>query len=411
MKKTANAAARERSRLSREFYPFLIMISCFSLLQLVYSTFLSTYTLAVTGSARNVKIFNIILAACQPVSMIAAVVMIRRVSAIRTQQLGLMLIVLVNVYLLADVENAANNIYWVSAVQSIANGFYFTTYACQYVSYTTNENRDRAAGLTNLVTNALSLAFSIGSSLLFSFCPDAAGYRILFLISFVISLAALAISFKLSPLDALGSDRRVYYLHAHRVLMGDKWARASMVVSMIDGMRAGVLTFFLNILLYSMIDSEALVGLNTFLTMLCGIVASALYARFVHVETRYRSAQLSIAAMLLVTLGLIVRMSPTTIILYGAFNALMLPFYSTPLINVYWTVLEKVPGLSFCRAETHAAREVYYGLGRIIGVALTLVLPATGMGSAIVLLCLMATQYLGLYLSRGIMRDLDKTPI
>ena len=43
--------------------------------------------------------------------------------------------------------------------------------------------------------------------------------------------------------------------------------------------------------------------------------------------------------------------------------------------------------------------------------ALTLVLPATGMGSAIVLLCLMATQYLGLYLSRGIMRDLDKTPI
>ena len=164
MKKLPNTASKERSRLSREFYPFLIMISCFSLLQLVYSTFLSTYTLAATGSARNVKIFNIILAACQPVSMIAAVVMIRRVSAIRTQQLGLVLIVLVNVYLFVDVENAANNIYWVSAVQSIANGFYFTTYACQYVSYTTNENRDRAAGLTNLVTNALSPAACCSAS-------------------------------------------------------------------------------------------------------------------------------------------------------------------------------------------------------------------------------------------------------
>jgi hypothetical protein len=39
----------------------------------------------------------------------------------------------------------------------------------------------------------------------------------------------------------------------------------------------------------------------------------------------------------------------------------------------------------------------------VIGVLLTMVLPATGAGAAKVLLCLIATQHLGLYLSKSIM--------
>jgi hypothetical protein len=73
------------------------------------------------------------------------------------------------------------------------------------------------------------------------------------------------------------------------------------------------------------------------------------------------------------------------------------------LINVYWTMLEKLPELRCCRPKTHAAREVYYGFGRVIGVLLTMVLPATGAGAAKMLLCLIATQHLGLYLSKSIM--------
>ena len=48
------------------------------------NTFLSTYTLATTGSTENVKVFNIILALGQPFAMIATIVMIRKYSAIRT---------------------------------------------------------------------------------------------------------------------------------------------------------------------------------------------------------------------------------------------------------------------------------------------------------------------------------------
>ena len=397
--------------LSPEFFPFLIMASCFSMVQLMLATFLSTYTLAATGSAQNVKIFNIILAVGQPVAMIAAVVMVRRSSAIRSQQLGLVLIMLVNAYLFFAVESAAKHIFLVSAVQSTANGFYFTTYACQFVNYTTNENRDRASGLMSLISNALSLAFSMGSSLLFAAYPGESGYRIIFLIALVVSLAGLVVSFRLAPLTTVSSDRTIYYLYAHKVFWTNRWARDSMWVSVIDGMRAGLMTFFLNILLYAMVDSEALVGLNTFLTTLFGIAAYGVYARVVRVETRYPFARWSIIAMLAVTLGLLAMMNPVGIILYGAIHAALVPFYSTPLLNAYWTVLEKVPELNCCRPETHAAREVYYSIGRVAGVAMTMVLPATNTGSVLALLCLMAMQYLGLFLCKGIMRDLDKAPV
>jgi YQGE family putative transporter len=395
------------NRLSSAFYHFLFMASCFGMVQLILNTFLSTYTLAATSNAENVKVFNIVLALVQPFAMLAAIVMIRKYSAIRAQQIGLSMLALVNIYLFMAVESAVKHIFLIAALQSAANGFYFTTYACQFTSYTSNENRDRASGLMNLISNAISLAFSMGSSLLFASFPWEHGYRIIFLISSLSSLAALAVTFRLSPLTMANEDHKVYYLYAHREILKNKWARNSMLETVIEGMRAGPMAFFLNMLLYSQIKSEALVGLNTFLTTLGGIIACAVYVRVVHVQTRYRSAKLSIFAMLAATALLFGMMNPAGIILYGVISSILSPFFCTPLANVYWTVLEKVPELQLCRAEVHAAREVYYALGRTIGIALTIFLPSNDFFTIVLLLCLMGIQYVGLLLSQNIMRDLD----
>lgn len=408
----ATASARMNpQKLSRSFYPFLIMISCFSMVSNILGTFLSTYTLAATGSAENVKIFNIILALCQPFAMVAAIFVVRRISAIRSQQVGLGLIMLVNFYLFIFVEKAAGHIFLISALQSVANGFYYTTYACQFVNYTTNDNRDKSSGIMNVVLGTLSLIFTLGSSLLFTFCPGEDGYRIIFLLALIFSACALIFSVRLAPLTTVSSDHTMYYIHAHKVLWKNPWARNSMWISAIEGVRTGLLAFFLNILLYGMVKSESLIAFSNFLASVCSIAAAGIYARVMRTDKRYRSAQLSILGMIAATLGLFFMMNPTGIILYSAINACLLPFYATPLSNAYWTVLEKLPELDCCRPETHAAREVYYAFGRIAGTALTLLLPATNLGSVLVLLFMMAIQYLGLRLSRGIMRDLDKAAL
>ena len=118
--------------------------------------------------------------------------------------------------------------------------------------------------------------FPLGSSVLFGVYPGGTGYRILFLVAFAVSVAALALI--LSPGTPAGeeSGRTMYYLYAHRVFWRNRWACASLLVSTLDGMRAGVMAFFLNVLLYSMVDSEALVGVNTLITTLCSIVAFAI---------------------------------------------------------------------------------------------------------------------------------------
>lgn len=125
------------------------------------------------------------------------------------------MLTLVNVYLFLVVESAVKHIFLISALQSAANGFYFTTYAYQFVSYTSNANRDRASGLMSLISNVLSLVFSMGSSLLFASFPDERGYRIIFLISSLSSLAALVVTFRFSPLEMANDDHKVYYLYAH----------------------------------------------------------------------------------------------------------------------------------------------------------------------------------------------------
>lgn len=394
-------------RLLPSYYPFMVVIVCFSLLQLVLGTFLTTFTLSATGSETNVKLFNMLLGGVQPIAMIAAVVAVRRWSALRAQQIGLFLLALMNAYLLAWVETAANHILLIAVIQSVANGFYYTTYACQFICYTTNANRDMASGLTSAITNTLSLVFSIGSSVLFCVMPGSAGYRVLFFMAFAMSLIALAASFRLAPLTTISQDRKIYYFHAHRVLWTNKWARTCVFVSFLNGILAGVNVFLLNMLLYSIMKSEALVGFNTFLSTLCSIVACGVYARTVCVDTRYRSACLSILVMIVATLLLAIKMNPVILILYSAINAAMQPFFSTPLLNAYWTVLEALPELRCCRPETHAAREIYYGLGRILGIIMTFIIPSTKQGIVCVLLILMCSQYIALRCTKCIMRDLD----
>ena len=180
-----------------------------------------------------------------------------------------------------------------------------------------------------------------------------------------------------------------------------------MLITLLDGARAGVMAFFLNVLLYSMVKNESLIAANTFITTLAGIIAYAVYARVIRKNMRYKSAKFSILSMLLVTLTLLIKLNPVTIIVYGFINAFMMPFYITPLANSYWTVLEKLPELDKCRPETHAARENYFALGRVIGIAFAVALPATAIGSVIVVFCLIAVQYIGLLLARRIMNDLD----
>ncbi len=404
-------ANSQDTRLLPGFYPFLIMISCFSVVSMAYGTFLNTFLMHATGDSQSVMVFNIILAACQPVSMIAAVFTVRHLSAALSQQIGLGLIALSNLYLFLAVENAIEHIYAVAAIQSVANGFYFTTYACQYVSYTTNANRDRAAGLSSMVSNILSLVFSMGSSLLFSVRPGYAGYRLLFLFALAISLSAFVISFRLAPVNTVSAGRRSYYIHALKTLWSNRYARSSMVVTLLDGVRVGVMAFYLNVLLYSMIDSETLIGINTFLSTLAGVLASAAYARFIGLNRRYRSAKISIIAMLIATVLLGLGLTPATIIIYSFLNGFMLPFYSTPLLNAYWTVLERLPDLNDCRPETHAVREIYYAAGRVMGIAFTMALPSNDISSICVLLSIIGVQYIGLILSRKILRDIDEIPV
>jgi YQGE family putative transporter len=396
-----------KSKLNRIFFPFLAMSTCFSVIGMIHATFLNTYLIHATGETRNVLLFNAILAICQPASMLLAVVMIRRYSAIRSQQFGLIVLTAINVYLYLFVEKAANHLYWVSILQSLSNGFYYTTYACQYVSYTTNENRDRAAGIISLVANIFSLLVSVGSGLLFTLYNGFAGYKLLFLFAVIVSVTSFLFTLRLPAPNSVANGRMIYYGHAFQTLCKNRYARASMIVTLLDGTRAGVMVFFLNIMLYRMVENESLIAVNTFITTLASIIAFAIYARFIRKDMRYKSAKYSMLLMLMVTPFLLIKQNPITIIAYGFINAFLLPFYITPLANSYWTVLEKLPELDRCRPEAHAARENYFALGRVLGIVITALFPTTFTGSVMVLFSLIALQFIGLFFARKIMNDLD----
>lgn len=395
-----------QEKLSPAFNPFLAMASCFTLASLVYNTFITTFVLRATGSSESVMVFQIILAFCQPFAMIFAVYLIRRVSAIRSQQVGLAILTCMSIYVFVTVEDSIAHIYWIAALQSVANGFYFTTYACQFVSYTNDATRDKAAGLLSFFANLLSLGFSAGSMLVFKVFPGYPGYRLLFLFAAAVYILAFGVSLKLYPLTTVSSDPTIYYHHAAQILWRHPCARSCMIIALLEGVRVGIMAFLPSVLLYSIIQDETLIAMSTTIAIFAGILAYAAYTRIVRIHNRIIFIRISILLTVTATLLMFFRLNAGMLLLYSGLSAFLLPFCVTPISNTYWIVLEKLPELEKCRPEAHGVREYYYTCGRILGIVFVMILPRTNSWSILVLAASVGIQYFGLYLSKKVFKNL-----
>ncbi|HHW30138.1 MAG TPA: MFS transporter [Clostridiaceae bacterium] len=393
--------------LNKNFRAFLKMNSCFLGFVTIINLFINTFLFKASGNSDQVMIYNIFLSAVQPFSMIGTVFVLRKASPLISQRISFLLYGIVFASLVITGEYAANYYWAIGTLLSIAAGFYYATYCLQLVSYTNDDNLDTATGILSTVGSVISLALPLILGFLLSLFKDFTGYRILFILMFMLSSLALKFSMELAPLSQFDKDKKVYLSEVAQTLLQNKIGWKIMGITFLIGIRDGTFSFFISVLIYQFIANEAVIGINSFLGNACAILSASLYALLVTPGRRSRSVFFSVTVIAGAIALLYINLSPVTLIAFNVVNSLLIYFINMPQVNIYFSVVQNIDYFKGKGAEVHTIREFFLGAGKVLGIILTMNMPGSAAGYVTAMLILTVSQYISAFLINSIQSQLD----
>lgn len=155
----------------------------------------------------------------------------------------------------------------------------------------------------------------------------------------------------------------------------------------------------MNILLFELIQSEALIGANTLLTGLFSILAYWVLGKRLKPSNRIRYMAGGVTTMLVCTLILFVRMDVITILMFSVINAFFNNFLLSPGNGIYYSVVQKTCPTNTESAEFSTVKSFFLDYGRVAGVLLVMLMPKTTYGSVWGILLLTVLQYAAIFVS------------
>lgn len=403
-------SVRERfASIGKPYFAFLRMDTCILAIIFLLSIFVNTFILKASGSLSTALIYNMVSYGSQPVFMVGAVFLTRRLSPRHSQRVGFVFFALLFIFIIAVGERAANELFLVPALlRSAGAGFYYVTYSFQIIEYTTDDNRDAASGISGTIASVIELVLPLVSGLfLASFAGSFTGYRIFF--GFLLGLTVLAFVFSMflvplrTVIDPL--DRKTHLGEALRGLVSGRIGRSILFMTFFKGIRSGAMTFFVEILIFNAIKDEAVIGVNSTIGKIAAILGALLYGLIVTPRRRAKSVAIASSLIIGVAALLFLRSDWIFLIIFSAFNSGLNIFITDPELMLYFTVIESIDALRGKAGEVHTVNEVFLALGEVAGIGLTLLaghfFPGSSIAATAAIILLTASQYFcALFISR-----------
>jgi MFS family permease len=287
--------------------------------------------------------------------------------------------------------------YLLGALGGFAGGLYWSGNSVLLTSYTTRANRSVAIGVAGMIQGALTLITPLVSGFAINNLPGMTGYRVMFGVAVVVIIFQFNFTRKLLPIP-----RQPYRPNslrfAARLVIKKLTLRMMLGIEFIRGFRDGALLFFLNILLFEIVQSESLVGVNAFLTGALAITGNWVYGR---IFTPRRGPLIAAGATsLMIAFGslLLFFLNTSTIIFFTMVNAFCAVFLINSISNNTLNIFAENKTVRNHMVELVSFRESVIQFGRITGLLVVALFPKNQNGYVLAILTLTAAQYIAVLL-------------
>lgn len=397
--------------LSKPFFNLALVQVLANSVVVMQGLYLSTLLLRVTGDSNLVLYYNVVYYIFGAVGLFPAVVMVRRRPAVYCLRAAAFLYVSTYVILLAFMQQIGF-LWWLSAALAGSGaGFEYLGYTMLLLDVTNNENRDKALSMMSLLYgfNSLLLPVLAGAMItaLYSWTGnELIGYIVLYSVCTLLLCAMLFCTLRLpKPMPV---NRACYFRGVFRDLISHRSLRLALWMDTISGLRDGTFGFFLNLLLFELIENEFVLGLKTFGCGVASIFAAYMAGRLLRPERRIKSMLWSTSVMLLPVLLLYFDLSPWTVILVSLASSLTTIFITTPMTAMTLAVMQRMPDSQKKNPECITIRTCFVASGRLIGIFLVRSLTDTAIGCVTALALIVASQYLLGFFGRWMERRLEQ---
>ena len=362
--------------LGRGYYTFLLVHTSFLVFTRLPGVFINTLLLGESNDLGVVMMYNMAFFVSGAVCMLIAARVMHKTSAGFVAITGIMiynLLYLALVIILLSGHAASDYHIALGVVMGAADGFYWLAYGNLLADNTGFQNRDRGLAILCVFDSAVNLVVPLFAGWVISAVGSVGGYLAVFAMAFAISIGTSAPALRL-PRDRRSAGGSTEYSAVLRVVRRRKPLRYSLLAQGCKGIREGVFTFIFSIVIYQLIKSEFLVGVNTFAAALVSILSFLVMGKTITQKNRVAVMTLAAAVLVAAAAADMIWINVGMIFLFTVLNA----FFSGFIVNSCYTnfldMLQKYPELDARQPEMIALNECYLVAGRIVGIAILVVM-------------------------------------
>ncbi|GGI98062.1 hypothetical protein GCM10010885_04620 [Alicyclobacillus cellulosilyticus] len=340
------------------------------------NTFVNVYLWKVDRTYAAIGWYNLAVYTLLPITFVAAGQLSIRWHAGWPLRIGLALHALFYAVALAGGTQVASWPVLLGALMGTAGGFYWFAFNLLGLTLTRHGEREAFYGYHGVVTAAAGMIAPPVAGWLITAedrLGGLAGYHVIFALSLGMFALAAFLSFQIRPEPAAA---RFAWEVAAGALARRPW-RMVMAGCLIYGLREGVFLFLIGLLLYVTTGSEARLG--RFLLLQNGLMFAAFYAfgRLIKPHRRLGFMGVGAAAMAAAALLFQLPVTPAVMVAYGCILAVVLPMFIIPLQGMVADGMDRLCPTGRDAAVHIVVREAFQNAGRVLGIALFLMMVST----------------------------------
>ena len=395
--------------LSTDFKKFASMHCTYSIFQAMVSFYITTLLMRVTGNGDIVIWFNLATYFFQGFGVIFCVVVMRKSSVNLAMRIGILGLIVMYAILLFFMDSADKLMPVLGFFNGVANGFYWLAYASYFSAFTVDSKRDAALGFMGFMNGITFLIMPTLSGFVIEKIGGFAGYTVVFGLAFLIALITIFLSLRLPKQVCQAEENKTYFLQALKIIAHDACWRCGMACETLRGIRDGTFNFLLNLLLFEIIQSETLIGINSLLASIGTIVSFWAAGRIIKPGNRVKSMLIGSTVLLVACSLPAFSMSPAAIMVFAIVNAFFSTFIINPSNSIMFLIVQKKADPKMTN-EYFSIRDVFLVGGRIIGVSILFAFPRVQYGYVIAIVLLTLSQFIIVGLSKrstNLLKQLD----
>ena len=383
--------SKNSSNSNHNAWLIIVLNALYSVADSLCSVFVSVYLYTQSQDINTVLIHYLMIYIVTPVVFSFAGWYAKSRDRTHVFRIGLALHALYYASLLYLQEDASHYAAHLGVMLGVTWGFFWAgNNTFQFDFSHQMRSREYFLGMVSTVNNGSRLFAPMLSGLLISFMPTKlAGYQTIFTVALMVYVVASLLSFRI-PHSEKGKPFRLK--HALFPPKEDRDWRIIMIASASLAGSFQIFHFLLAIIMYSLENSEAQVGIYVSLQGLVSITTAFLVGRFVVPKTRSSFIFWGVVALALAGIIISWKISMVTLILFGFLRSVSLPLVGIPHTGIRFEVMERTALTPDERIEYLCAWEVPLAVGRILMMGLLLLLYALfdemGLRIILLLLCL-----------------------